>query len=224
MSFFSFIKWRIKDKIREKTWRQLNQNNQTTLGSIFPLETVEVGKGTYGALNVMHLSESGNVKIGCYCSIAPAVTFLVGADHNLKTISTYPFRVKCLHTAEYEAISKGNIIVQDDVWIGYGATILSGVTVHQGAVIAAGAVVCEDVPAYSIVGGVPAKVIKYRFNEEVRKKLEVIDFSKLTEDMVREHIEELYETVTEESDLSWLPMRDEETEKEDTTQQGTEKE
>ena len=106
-----------------------------------------------------------------------------------------------------EAISKGDIIVGDDVWIGYGATILSGVYIGQGAVIAVGAVVSKDVPAYAIVGGIPAKVIKYRFSESVCKTLEKIDYSKIDEEFVKKHIDELYEEIDENTDLSWLPMK-----------------
>lgn len=104
-----------------------------------------------------------------------------------------------------EAVSKGDITIEDDVWIGYGATILSGVKIGQGAVIAAGAVVTRDVPPYAIAGGVPAKVIKWRFPQAIIDKLVKIDFSKLDEKMVRKHIDELYEKVDENTDLSWLP-------------------
>ena len=75
----------------------------------------------------------------------------------------------CLFDGIDEATSKGDIIVQDDVWIGYGATILSGLTIGQGAVIAAGSVVTKDVTPYSVVAGVPARVIKYHFGEVWRR-------------------------------------------------------
>lgn len=80
---------------------------------------------------------------------------------------------------EWETQAKGNIIVNDDVWIGDSALILSGVEIGQGAVIAAGAVVTEDVPPYAVVGGVPAKVIKYRFRDDVIKELVKIDYAKV---------------------------------------------
>ena len=121
-------------------------------------------------------------------------------------VSTYPFKKLMLH-GEQEAISKGDIIIEDDVWIGYGAIILSGVHIGQGAAIAAGAVVSKDVPAYAIVGGVPAKIIKYRFSESVRRQLEKIDFSKIENKFVEEHISQLYEEIDENTDLSWLPLK-----------------
>lgn len=73
------------------------------------------------------------------------------------------------------------VTVEDDVWIGHGATILSGVTIGRGSVIAAGAVVVKDVPRYSIVGGVPAKVVSMRFNEEQIKQHEyLLDYAEKT--------------------------------------------
>ena len=104
--------------------------------------------------------------------MAEEVLFLLGDDHNLNYLMTFPHRAKILKECPAEATSKGNIVVDDDVWIGYGATILSGVHISQGAVIAAGAVVTHDVPPYAIAGGVPAKVIKYRFEQPVILSLE----------------------------------------------------
>lgn len=86
---------------------------------------------------------------------------------------------------EWETQAKGNIIVNDDVWIGDSALILSGVEIGQGAVIAAGAVVTEDVPPYAVVGGVPAKVIKYRFRDDVIKELVKIDYAKSRPEIYR---------------------------------------
>lgn len=130
---------------------------------------------------------------------------MVQGEHALDTISTYPFRVQVGHSSCGEALSKGNIVVEDDVWIGESALILSGVTIGQGAVVAAGAVVSKDVPPYAIVGGIPAKIIKYRFPESIREKLTTVDFSKLNDEIILSHMEDLYTPVTENSDLSWLP-------------------
>lgn len=79
-------------------------------------------------------------------------------------------------------------MIKDDVWIGAQATIMSGVTIGQGAVIGAKALVTKDVPPYAIVGGVPAKVIKYRFEKEIIDELLKIDFSKLDYKVIKEHI------------------------------------
>lgn len=108
-----------------------------------------------------------------------------------------------------DAFSKGDIIVDDDVWIGYGATIMSGVHIGQGAVVAAGAVVTKDVPPYAIVGGVPAKVIKYRFEPEMIEELLKVDYSKLTKEDIEKHIDDLYKKLKDPSQLDWMPKKGE---------------
>jgi len=188
-------------------WRKRNSHNLTELNSIIPLNRVEVGKASYGKFNVLcyNLDINDKLKVGNFCSISSSAVFMLGGGHDYTHLSMYPFRQR--YDGVQESLSKGDIILEDDVWIGEHVVVMSGVTIGQGAVIAAGAVVTKDIAPYAIAGGVPAKVIKYRFPEEIRRKLEKIDFSKLTEDMVREHIDELYEKVDENTDLSWLPQK-----------------
>lgn len=192
------IRRRIKLFIINKKWRKQNAHNTTSMKNIYDITRVTVGKGTYGRLNISMYNETTSVRIGNFCSIADAVSFLAAADHIQTNISTFPFKTKyCGYTQE--AVSSGDIIVEDDVWIGHGVSILSNVHIGQGAIIAAGAVVTKDVPPYAIVGGVPAKVIKYRFPKDVIDKLEQCNLEKLTDDTIRKNIESCYTTVTSEN-------------------------
>ncbi len=114
--------------------------------------------------------------IGKFCMIASDVTFIMnGANHLSEAISTYPFAIfgedwsDAMEGKEYP--TKDNTIIGNDVWIGYGATIMPGVHIGDGAIIATKSVVTKNVAPYSIVGGNPAKEIRKRFSEEEIKKL-----------------------------------------------------
>ena len=114
--------------------------------------------------------------IGKFCMIASDVTFIMnGANHLSEAISTYPFAIfggdwaNAMEGKEYP--TKGNTTIGNDVWIGYGATIMPGVHIGDGAIIATKSVVTKDVEPYSIVGGNPAKEIRKRFSEKTIKKL-----------------------------------------------------
>lgn len=175
----------IKGDHFQTEWKKRNRHNFTTPVNHFKMDAVIVGKGTYGRLNVVSRNYQ-NVKliIGNYCSIADGVKFLLSGNHQYDIFSTYPYELLILKDEKAGiAVAKGNITVGDDVWIGANAIICSGISIGQGAIIAAGAIVTKDVEPYAIVGGNPAKVIKYRFDENIRKKLETTDVKAVFENV-----------------------------------------
>lgn len=200
------LSYYIKRFFLKRKWRRNNSNNFTTYGQVYGSPEIKIGAYTYGEIYVSAPNDRNALIIGNYCSIAGEVRFILGADHPLNLISTYPFKSNIFHSG-IDAISKGDIRIEDDVWIGQRATIMSGVHIGQGAAIAAGAVVTKDVPPYAIVGGVPAKVIKYRFEPEMIKELLKVDYSELSEKMIKEHIDELYTELDNVKQLDWLPKR-----------------
>lgn len=202
------ISSKIKKILLMIKWKQkYNNSNELIPKSIFSIDNVVCGKYSYGELNIISYNDNFKLFIGNYVSIARNVTFLLEADHYTSHISTYPFISKIIDQSKKEAISKGDIIIKDDVWIGYGATIMSGVTIEQGAVIAAGAVVTKNVPAYAIVGGIPAQIIRYRFSQELISELIKVDYGKLSKEMVVKNKKKLYENLHESKQLKWLPKK-----------------
>ena len=197
----------IKFKLKQRKWRKLNRDNQTVMLNDFRFEKVVVGKKTYGNLYVVDYSNDyTELRIGSYCSIACGVKFLLGGEHSLNTISTYPFKVKEFGIATYEASSKGDIIVGDDVWIGENALICSGVNIGQGAVIAAGAVVTKNVEAYAIVGGTPARVIKYRFESIMCERLSKINVKRLFSSFNNSQVEDIYAPLSDQNFYKFLEL------------------
>lgn len=136
----------------------------------------EIGEYTYGNPIVLAHDKNTRLKIGRFCSIAKDVTIMLGGEHHTNWVTTYPFGdfFNELDRRESYAKSKGDVTIGNDVWIGHGAMILSGVSIGHGAVIAANSTVTKNVPPYAIVGGNPAKIIRYRFNEnQIRQLLKI---------------------------------------------------
>ena len=149
--------------------------NEVLIEKLKKKELVSIGKHTYGKFFVdSYEGSEAKLTIGKYCSISLDVRFITGGIHPVDWVSLYPFRIKWgLEGLLQDGMpaTKGPIIVENDVWIGTKATILSGVVIGNGAIVMAGAVVTKDVAPYSIVGGIPAKEVKKRFSEEVISKM-----------------------------------------------------
>jgi virginiamycin A acetyltransferase len=130
--------------------------------------------------NVLYNYGSEKLIIGKFCAIATNVKFIMnGANHKLDAISTYPFPIfgngwETAMNLLMELPSKGDTVIGNDVWIGYESVILPGITIGDGAIIAAKSVVTKDVPAYRVVGGNPAGIIKQRFSDaEIAQLLKI---------------------------------------------------
>ena len=142
-----------------------------------------VGRGSYCVdFNLMHFNEqtySQNVLIGRFSSLSTGINFLLGGRHPYENVSTFPLDSEDVMKKIFglDRIFRSNrpnhnqIITGHDVWIGFGATIMGGVKIGNGAVIGASAVVAKNIPPYAIAVGNPARVIKYRFDEETIRKL-----------------------------------------------------
>lgn len=185
-----------------EVWRLRNPHNDTKLGTIsggLNLNSMSVGRKTYGTLCVWAFGQQGEeLRIGNFVSIAEDVKFLLGGNHPYTGVSTFPFRSKYFgHNVE--AQTKGPIVIGDDVWIGFNSTILSGVTIGQGAVIAAGSMVTSSVAPYSIVGGSPATHRRFRFSKEIIQKLMGLDFSRVSDQAIIENGDILYDHLTDEN-------------------------
>ena len=133
--------------------------------------------------------------IGKFCSIACGVKFLFNcANHTLKSLSTYTFSLfyedweleKSNVASAWD--NKGDIVIGNDVWIGFEAVILAGVKIEDGAIIGTRAVVTKDVPPYSIVGGIPAKVIRKRYSPDIIEQLLSLRWWDWTKDRIKRNL------------------------------------
>ncbi|MBQ8634416.1 MAG: CatB-related O-acetyltransferase [Lachnospiraceae bacterium] len=146
-----------------------------------------------------------NVQIGRYCALSKDVLFVVNSTHDYKSVfqgvipgmppANKPAKIRC----------KGQIIIQNDCWLGIGATINAGVTIHDGAVVATNALVTKDVPPYAIVGGNPAKIIGYRFSEDIIEKLLAIRWWDWPKELILARAADMHGSVEEFVNKYYVP-------------------
>lgn len=165
----------------------------------FPVPLVEsqppqivVGRYTYGQPVFLVYHPDVRIRIGSFCSIAGEVTIMGAADHHLDFVTTYPIRYAFNRPGIQLPLRKSNVVIGNDVWLGYGCTILGGVTIGDGAAIGARAVVTRDVEPYSIVAGNPARHIRYRFGKRERRKLLEMRWWDWPLDQIIERIDDLF--------------------------------
>ena len=193
---------------KNKIYPRTNDKETVYLKNVITRPSIEVGDYTmyndyvrdpreFEKNNVLyHYPVNGDrLKIGRFCSIACGAKFIfTSANHALGSLSTYPFPIFFeewgLDPKDISSAwdNKGDIEVGNDVWIGYEAVILSGVKIGDGAIIGARAVVTKDVEPYAIVGGVPAKQIRKRFDDDTIDKLMKLRWWDMDEEAIRRSI------------------------------------
>ena len=162
---------RLFGKERKRSRLQNFARQQEKFRNAYP--NYSLGFASYGFPLVHDDNEGSTLKIGRFCSIAGGCQIFLGKNHRLDWVSTYPFPAFFGEARDISAhtSSKGDVIIGSDVWLCADCIILSGVTIGDGAVVAAGAVVTREVAPYSIVAGNPARHVRWRFDEFTRLAL-----------------------------------------------------
>ena len=140
---------------------------------------MSIGKYTYGIPDIHFPNDNAKLEIGKFCSIGSNVNIYLGGNHRTDWVTTYPFGH--IHQNKFNNFNgeghpstRGDVIIGNEVWIGNDVTIMSGVTIGDGVVIANNSHVVKNIEPYSLVGGNPAKLLKYRFTfEQIEKLLEI---------------------------------------------------
>jgi virginiamycin A acetyltransferase len=149
----------------------------------------QIGAFSYGSPTILWDDGKSTLKIGKFCAISGNVVILLGGEHRIDWVTTYPFNTwDDLRQFKGHPNTKGDVTLGNDVWIGMNSIILSGVSIGDGAVVGAGSTVTNDVPPYAVVAGSPARILKFRFNEETVKKLLLIRWWDWNLDRIRNNM------------------------------------
>ncbi|HLL92551.1 MAG TPA: CatB-related O-acetyltransferase [Solirubrobacteraceae bacterium] len=163
--------------------------------ALYSSERLTMGRCSYGEpLVATFPGDSAHVRIGAFCSIGPDVILMDGGDHRTDWVSTFPFRARLGLPGAYEdghPRSRGDIEVGNDVWIGRGARVRSGVSIGNGAVVASYAVVTRHVRPYAVVAGVPAREVRRRLRDEQVQALERIAWWEWPMDTIEARVAQL---------------------------------
>ncbi len=157
---------------------------------------VSVGRHTYPNPPpvVYYPGDTASVRIGAFTSIAEGCEILIGGEHHPEWVTTSPLRILMDLPGKFtdgQPRSKGDVTIGNDVWLCKKSTVLSGVNIGDGAVVACGAVVTNDVPPYAVVGGVPARLLRFRFSAEQIERLLEIAWWDWTDDQISERCDDL---------------------------------
>ena len=172
ITLFRGIKNRIFRYFLKFSFKSIGKNVKFNNEDRFTYKNISLGNDVYIAPGAFFLSSDSEIFIGNKVLFGPNVTIITG-DHPIDLRGKYIYDIH-----EKQPGEDLPVVIEDDVWIGTGAVILKGVTIKRGAIVAAGAIVTKDVPPYAIVGGIPAKVLKYRGDDSERIKHEVLLYGK----------------------------------------------
>jgi chloramphenicol O-acetyltransferase type B len=170
--------------------------NVSVMEELIHSQKLIVGVKTYGLNDktcIFHNPDE-RIEIGSFCSIAGDVRIFGGGEHDYKRPTTFPiqyfFSNRC-KDYNYDAFSKGKTIIGNDVWLGHGSLIMSGVKIGDGSVIGAKCVVTQNIDPYSIVVGNPCRVIKKRFSDDIINKMLTIAWWNWSEEKIKHNLDYL---------------------------------
>lgn len=156
----------------------------------YPLVTL--GRRSYSEGTDLMIIPPGHLLVGHYTSIADGTSFLINMDHDSASVANYPlYRIGASAYHPFRGNprikpARRQIVIGSDVWIGLRAIIMGGIHIGNGAIVAAGTVVTKDVPPFAVVGGNPARILKYRFSEDVCHKLDCIKWWNWPEEQIKQ--------------------------------------
>ena len=173
-------------KLLKKFIKRLHPKRVKELHKKYP--QYDIGRGTYGSPKIFTWDEGATLKIGSFCSIAAGVKIYLGGEHRMDWVTTYPFSVlwKSGRHIMGHPMTKGDVIIGNDVWIGTEAIIMSGVKIGDGAIVGARAIITKDIEPYSVYGGNPALLLKKRFDENIIQQLLFLEWWNLKNEEIEQ--------------------------------------